>query len=344
MRLRSWTLGLLAAVACVGVAGEVRADDKVPAEARAYFKNGVELLQSEPPNYQDAYYQFKLAYEKSKSWKVLGNLGLCALKLERDGESLGYYDEYLRQGGKQIIKEERESIERDVLLLKGNGATLELSSPTQNVKIQDARTGSTVAPQTYALGAGKASLFLRAGAHHLTATTAEGKSLSWDVSLEPGGSASHDFDFDAPPAAAAAPEKAPEAPAPLAQRVEPAPAPSSGPNVVRTAGFITLGVGALALGSGIITGIMERGKESDFKAKCENKVCDPSAASLKDEAATLATTTNILLIGGGVVAAAGLGMVIFGHPPANSEQPSASAKIVPLVWSHGGGVFASGAF
>ena len=78
-------------------AGTARADDAIPEEAKLYFKNGVELIQSQPPNYQDAYYQFKLAWEKSKSWKVLSNWGVCALKLERDGEAIWAYTEYLKQ-------------------------------------------------------------------------------------------------------------------------------------------------------------------------------------------------------------------------------------------------------
>src|ERR1041384_2551839 len=84
-------LGAVVLAALLLVSGSARAQEKISDEAKLYFKNGVELIQQSPPNYQDAYYQFKLAYEKSGSWKVLGNLGLCALKLERDGEALPAY-------------------------------------------------------------------------------------------------------------------------------------------------------------------------------------------------------------------------------------------------------------
>ena len=110
------------------------AQDKISEEAKLYFKNGVELIQSQPPNYQDAYYQFKLAWEKSKSWKVLGNWGLCALKLERDGEAIWAYTEYLKQ--KDIDPDERKDLERDLLLLNGNAASVTLTSDIADLELQ----------------------------------------------------------------------------------------------------------------------------------------------------------------------------------------------------------------
>ena len=115
-----------AALAVVlGTAGLASAEEAISEEAKLYFRNGVELIQGSPPNYQDAYYQFKLAYEKSKSWKVLGNLGLCSFKLERDGEALDAYNEYLKSGGNEIDPEERKALERDVLVITGNSAARE---------------------------------------------------------------------------------------------------------------------------------------------------------------------------------------------------------------------------
>src|SRR5262245_22688218 len=122
---------------------------EVSEEAKQYFRNGVELIQGSPPNYQDAYYQFKLAYDKSKSWKVLGNLGLCAFKLERDGEALDAYNEYLKSGGSEVDPEERKQLERDVLLITGNSAAVSLVSSVADVEVIDARAGSSVPPQTY---------------------------------------------------------------------------------------------------------------------------------------------------------------------------------------------------
>ena len=79
--LRFWRVAGSLLLSALLLSSAAAADDSIPEEAKLYFKNGVELIQSQPPNYQDAYYQFKLAWEKSKSWKVLSNWGLCALPL-----------------------------------------------------------------------------------------------------------------------------------------------------------------------------------------------------------------------------------------------------------------------
>src|SRR6188768_2082970 len=150
-------------------APHARADDAIPEEAKLYFKNGVELISGKDPNYQDAYYQFKLAWEKSKSWKVLSNWGLCALKLERDGEAIWAYTEYLKQ--KDVDPDERKELE-----------------------VVDARGGSSVPPQSYRLEGGKLQLRLRAGSHTLTASS-QGKSQRWEVTLSPGRTEEHRFDF-----------------------------------------------------------------------------------------------------------------------------------------------------
>ncbi len=344
-----WTLLFLVQL-CVGSATlSARADEKISPEARAYFKNGVELLQNDPPNYQDAFYQFKLAYEKSQSWKVLGNYGLCALKLERDGEAVAFYEEYLQRGGKQINEREREGIERDMLLVKGNGATLELSSKIQTLTIQDSRAGSAAAAQTYDLTGGTKRLFVRAGSHRLAATTQDGRTLTWEVILEPGRTVSHEFDFDAPaatatpPVAATTPATGSEsAPSPLPRAV----APVSHANPLRTVGFVTAGVGVLALGGGAITGLMSKSKESAAKDKCDpvTKNCDLSAQPLFDDASSFAKTATVLFIGGGVLTAAGIGMIVLGHPTTEHETPAARLSIVPLFAGNAGGFVAAGSF
>ena len=179
----------------LGTAGLASAEEAISEEAKLYFRNGVELIQGSPPNYQDAYYQFKLAYEKSKSWKVLGNLGLCSFKLERDGEALDAYTEYLKSGGAEIDPDERKALERDVLVISGNSADLNLASSVPDVEIIDARAGSSVPPQSYKFQGGTLALRLRAGSHTLTATTPDGKQERWEVQLSPGKTVEHQFNF-----------------------------------------------------------------------------------------------------------------------------------------------------
>ena len=332
------------------------ADDKISDEAKLYFKNGVELIQQSPPNYQDAYYQFKLAYEKSNSWKVLGNLGLCALKLERDGEALQAYADYLKGGGKQIDPEERKAMERDSLLISGNSSSVNLTSDAGDASVLDARAGSSVPPQTYKLSAGSLSLRLRAGTHSLTASTPDGKSQRWDITITPGQTLEHRFEFNASTPAPVAPVPAPAAtpaattPAPAPAAPPPASAPPEGKkgSGLRTVGFVALGVGGAAIIGGVITGLMAKSAESTATEQCQDKVCPTAAESDFDSASSLATVTNVLWIGGGVLAAAGVTLVIVGGSSGGQEPPKAATaprlRLTPALGPSGGGLVAAGTF
>ncbi|MFZ5891315.1 MAG: hypothetical protein ACOY0T_09715 [Myxococcota bacterium] len=342
-RILVYAVGLSVAMSPLAAA----AQERIPEEARAYFRNGVELLQGDPPAYQDAYYQFKLAFEKSNSWKVLGNLGLCAVKLERDGEALAYYDEYLKRGGKGINKDEREAIERDMLLIRGNTASVELSSNPEEVDVLDVRSGATAPGQTYTISPAKKVLLLRAGAHTLTATAKDGRTLRWEVALTPGKSVSHVFDFAAPDPAK--PTTADTPPGNIVKPDQPPPPPvqpvesSGGIGTLRIAGLVTTGVGLALLGGGFVVGANMRSKEDEADKLCDNMTCDPRAEGLYQDAESLAKTANALFISGGVVTAVGVGLVIFGGP--SSKQASSKPFRVTPVFSGGlNGLVASGSF
>jgi hypothetical protein len=332
---------LLALLLC---AAPALADDAIPEEAKLYFKNGVELIQSQPPNYQDAYYQFKLAWEKSKSWKVLSNWGLCALKLERDGEAIWAYTEYLKQSGKDIDPDERKDLERDLLLLNGNAASVTLSSDVPQLEVVDTRAGSTVPPQSYRLEGGKLTLRLRAGSHTLTATS-QGKSQRWDVTLSPGRTDEHRFEFAAAagvPAHAAAPAVA----APTAgPQTDAGPATSGG--TLRSVGYVVTGVGVLAFGGGALMGSLAKGQESDARDECMDSavfgfICPESSKADFEKAQQKARTANVLMIAGGAVALGGVALIIFGGP--KQTGTSATLQLTPLISRRDAGLFAQGTF
>lgn len=212
-------------------------------DARRYFQNGVDLITSKQPNYQDAFYQFQLAYRESgNNWKVLGNLGLCALKLERDQDAVAYYEDYLSRGGAEIAQEERSAIERDLLLLKGNLATVVLTSQAGEVKLFDRREGSSAPPQPYTMLDGKLELRLRAGSHTITARAAE-RQLVWEIVLEPKAVVTHELDFDAKPTDSGPPRAEPSA---QSSRPE---AAREGTDL-RLPGYLLLGAGGVGLALG----------------------------------------------------------------------------------------------
>jgi hypothetical protein len=349
--LRGWS-----AAACLSLvlATQVaHADEKISEEAKAYFQNGVELIQGQPPNYQDAYYQFKLAWDKSHSWKVLGNWGLCALKLERDGEAIWAYSEYLKKGGSDVDPSERKDLERDLLLLNGNAATVNLTSAAADFEVLDTRAGSSAPPQSYKAEGGKLSLRLRAGTHTLTASR-QGKSLRWEIPLSPGNTEAHVFDFSDQKAAAPV-AVGPAMPPPAAAASVPAAAPpSSEPAAdkagggLRTAGYVTTGLGIVALGTGTVLGILAKKKDTDARAECRDTatglLCPERAQTQFDSAKSQGSFATVLLIGGGIFTAAGVGMIVFGGPKGEQAPPTARLRISPLLDARQVGLFAQGAF
>ncbi len=331
-------------------AAPAAADDTIPEEAKLYFKNGVELIQGQPPNYQDAYYQFKLAWEKSKSWKVLSNWGLCALKLERDGEAIWAYTEYLKQSGKDVDPDERKDLERDLLLLNGNAASATVTSDVADLELIDARAGSAVPPQTYRLEGGRLALRLRAGSHTLTASH-QGKSLRWEVTLSPGRTEEHRFEFAASSGATAAPAPTSAAASPVAS-TSPAPdkdvvKPSGG--TVRKVGYIVTGAGLLALGGGAFLGAQAKQDEKKLREQCRTLPatgysCPENSESGFDKAIDKANMANVLMIAGGVVAAGGVAMIIWGGPKKTNAASVATFQLSPLFGPHDARVFAQGSF
>jgi hypothetical protein len=318
--------------------------------AKRYFQNGVELITAAQPNYQDAYYQFQLAYQESaKSWKVLGNLGLCALKLERDQEALSYYEQYFEKGRGEIAAEERNAIEQDLMLIKGNLATVHVSSPTADLKVLDQRAGSSVPAQQYSLQGGKLELQLRAGNHSITAINGD-KRLSWDVVLEPKATASHVFDFDAPVAVAAvSPPPASEAPAPHSASPPDADRSTHGSSGLRTGGYVALGVGAVGVGLGSY--FLWQG--ADYSTQSDNAfACNTQASGCSvpqqtevrrlEDLSSSAKTRGVISLGvGGAALVAGIVLLVVA-PSSSSGEASRGAQLTPWVGYRSAGV--SGSF
>jgi hypothetical protein len=305
-------------------------DDASVAEARMHFENGIALLQASPPNYQDAHQQFLLAYEKSgKRWSILGNLALCALNLERDGEALAHYEAYLAQGGAEIDPNERASIEREMLLIKGNMATLRLTALEAGTKVSVRREGSSAPAQVYPIAVDGTDLGLRAGQLVVVATAGK-KSETWSVVLSAGDAESHAFLFAPPKAEAPVEEK-------------PIPVQTRGPSPVRVAGYVTTGVGIAAIIGGLITGGVTSSKESAARAQCIGNICPESAEADFQAASDLAMVTNVLLIGGGVLTATGVTLVVVGGKR-KTQETARQLVVTPHASPFFAGLSAHGTF
>lgn len=288
-------------------------------EARLHFAAGVNLVRDPArPRYEEAYAEFNKAYELTSSPKILGNIGLCAMKLERDSEAIDAYERFLAQVP-EMPAEERLQIENDLATLKTTVARITIESKPPGAMLRDVRSPNTGDEVTNTYGPLKAAtlLGLRRGHHTLRARWPDGSEAVWVADLN--GGESHTFE---PPVVTAPPPTAP-APAPVLAEV---PREQTGPRPIPTSVYIAGGA-TLALGLGsLVTGIVALDRKSDFDAQNDGR--SPARADdLRSAGTTLNVVTDVLLVS--ALIGAGVTAYLF------VTRPTLTAKAA------GGGHFAS---
>jgi hypothetical protein len=311
------------------VAGAARgADPQALQEGKKAFTAGVVFLQDpDGAKYDEAFTQFKKAYALTGNWKVLGNLGLCSFKLERDGEAIEYYEKYLAGGGNDIDKDERQQVEKDLLAIKSRVVKVHLEFPRAGIKVTDERVdarGNRILNDYEATAA-----TLDIGAHHghhvLIARFPEGNAR-WEVDLVPGTAATHKFE----------PTKANME----AKATGDSGLPRKSANAMRLGGFIGLGIGAVGLGVGTVFVLRSHSKRTEAQDLCPGDPGSMCAISKQETYTQLQSDSNsagtigvIGLVAGGVAAAAGVTLLILGKKSDSTTgavpAPALSAWVGP---------------
>ena len=341
MKVRFLAVTILAAVA-LGAPQAGAQEVKITDKARNHFRAGVNLLNDpDGARYEEAYVQFKTAYAESPSWKILGNLGICAMKLERDGEAIEAISGYLKGGGADLDPDERAQMERDLQTLKAGVVFITLQSDPPGAVVVDTRTPSRGSPVTnrYELKDEPLKIGVRPGAHRFSATLSGYQESTWTVTATAGGTLDHTFKMEEPTPEAPAVTPPPPTATPTADPTSTAPVAMERP--IPTGVFIGLAAtGALAVGAGV-TGFLALGKKSDFDDA--NDGTDPDGAQeIADSGKTLNLITDVL-IGGAVVAGAVTAVLYLNRPevPADAET---ALRVAPAIGPSGGGLSVSGAF
>ncbi len=84
-----------------------------------------------------------------------------------------------------------------------------------------------------------------------------------------------------------------------------------------------LGLAAVGVAVGTVTGVLTFSKASDVDPQCANDICDPKAKNDLDSARTLASISTIGFIAGGVGAAVGLVGFVLPRRPAHAKTAAA---------------------
>lgn len=314
------------------------ADVQITEAARQHFKAGVNFMQDpDGARYEEAYREFTAAYAASPSWKILGNLGIAAMKLERDGEAIDAMERYLNEGGKELPADEREQFERDLSTLKASVVRVTLTSVPPGAVVTDERIpvqGATVTNR-YTLESGQLQLGIRTGHHRMVARLEGYQDAVWEFDASPGADQTHAFELKLPEQAAAAPAST----APTEPAVDTGPRAMERP--VPTSVYIGLAAtGAFTVGA-TVTGIMALGKNSELDDK--NGVDQGAAQDAYDSTKTLNLVTDIF-IAGAVVSAAVTTYLYLDRPEVPAGQDSGRFLVVPAVGRDVALVSMSGSF
>lgn len=320
-------LGLLAHVSPASA-------QEITKEAREHFNAGVAFVDDpDGARYEEAYREFKAAYAISPSWKILGNLGLVALKLERDGEAIAAYTQYLEQGGAQIDPAERKQVERDLQILRNGLVNVTVSSIPPGATLRDERfpdAGPSVVNR-YVLGEGEVTLGLHPGRHRLVAHLDGYRDAGWTLEAMSGTPASYTFQL----------EKIEEAPRPGPAQPQPVEAPPrERARPVPVSVYILGGVSVALAGGGVVTGLMAKSKNDDYEKI--NDGTDPGTAKeRRDEGQRLNIIADSLFAG--ALVGAGVTVALYLTRP-TVERDYAKLNVAPLLGPGLGGAALSGRF
>ena len=167
--------------------------------ARQHFKTGVAYLTDpDGARYEEAYREFKTAYADSASWKILGNLGITSMKLERDGEAVEAFEKYLAGGGQQVDPAERAQMERDLMTTKSSVLWVSLKVDPAGAVLTDERQPLTGRPITNRYDwdkEGNLRIGIRRGHHKMIARLAGYDDAVWEFDAEAGPEQTHLFQF-----------------------------------------------------------------------------------------------------------------------------------------------------
>lgn len=327
-RSATWT-----ALLCACLSASTAIAEKLPlnAEAQTHFEAGLGYVDDPSgPKWEDAFNEFRLAYKASPTPKLLNNIGVCALNLERDGEAIEAFKAYLAAGGEKDLKpKQRKQIETDIATLSASLVKITLNTVPEAVTIIDKREntkGETIR-NIYQVTVGSAVLGLHPGRHRITAEADGYTPAEWIVDAAPASSHSRSIELvaekkpvDAKPAAEA-PPASPSQSVSLDTQVKPE---------RRTPTSVYVGLAATGVFAGAATaaGIIALGQSKDLDKLTDAKEAEDKKSDVKTWALLSDIGTGAAVLSAGITA-----YLYFSAPKVNTERIGVSHRLqfAPVV-------------
>lgn len=339
-----WFCFLLSLLVCSGATTAYAENPAVSDAARTHFKAGLAYLEDPGgAKYEEAYREFHTAYADSPSYKILNNIGLCALYLERDGEAIDSYEGYLAAAPKaEIPDKQRLQIESDLARLKSGIVTLTLKGLPPNTNIVDERlvTQGSNLVNRYTANTPEFTLRIHPGNHRVTLQAKGYQSEVFELNGNPSTQHTHDAalvksessDTSAKPVTAVNQAPTTEPPAASAKS-------SLGPAFYVSA--IATGVFAA---SATATGLLALSSKKELKQLNEEKSDLAGAKKAHDDTNRYALFCDLSI--GATILAAGATTYFYLSAPTTEKPPAANARInlTPVLGQHETGLAITGTF
>ena len=138
------------------------------------------------------------------------------------------------------------------------------------------------------------------------------------------------------------------APGVAAAGAEPVPAADTGErwlglHPLQTTGLFVAGGGVLALGTGVVLGLLAKGKDDDASERCVPSCLDRDSAQLNEDARGLATAANVSYGIGALALTTGAVLYFTGTKQA-SDEPSTGWRVSPRLAKSSQGLLLEGSF
>ena len=175
-----WFLGALIAAGWLlaATAGTARAEQDSRAAATQHFRRGVGLFQA--GEHEAALVEFDAAYRARQHYAILLNMAYCYSEMGRLGDAIDHFERFLRDGGDEIPRARRATVEQEMHRLRSQlvPLTIEVSVPGASLRIDGRDVGTSPLAEP---------VLVRAGAVHTVEARLDGyRTLSREVAAAQG--------------------------------------------------------------------------------------------------------------------------------------------------------------
>ena len=248
--------------------------DLLKKKASEHFERGVQLFRDGA--YRAALIEFERAYQTLPDFRLLYNQAQMRMLLQDYLGATRDYERYLVEGGANVSAERRETVERELEVLRTRVARISIRTTPEHAKVyvDDAAVGETPLAATIPLNVGR---------HRVYAEAADGSSAALVVDLAAG--ELHEVNLEL---------KAPKVKTVVMREGEGAAPEKPGVKQKRWGLITAIGAGVFAA-TALGTGLAANQAQDDYEQKI-NTVPTPPAdiTNAKNKAHRLAVSTDVL--------------------------------------------------